>query len=741
MTLTERMSTFPLALIQEFEAAAATDLAATPGFVQAASTSAGGTEPATALGRNYAEIFETLRIGVLILRVANADTLVLEDANVSSDRLLGVDHRHILGFALHDALPGLAFTPLAAELLNVARYGTNLMIDSVRYDYGGIQCSFEVLAFKLADRLVMAALVETTEKDRRELAVRRLSQAVEQSPAMTLVTDARGHIVYANRRFFDITGYTTGELDHGAMADTQQLAELFGERFDHPSLTRIVDLWDLADRERFQRDGFAALLSQGLLDGIELDLRTATGQRVPVLLTGSSILDQWGALQNLVFVASDLTERRRAEAALRRSYEILETRVQQRTVELQRAKEQAESANAAKSRFLAAMSHELRTPLNAIIGFTDLLAVGETDPERRDHLAIIAEAGTGLLKLVDDILDLSRIEVGKFKVIQEEFSLEHEMLAVIRLFETATMAKSLALHYGGSAGLPQRLQGDSRLLRQVLVNLIGNAIKFTETGSVSLSVECLEAMAPIIVLAFHVTDTGIGISPENRERIFDIFEQEHDTMTRRHAGAGLGLTICKEFVAMLGGRIWVESKRGQGSRFSFTARFKTDVRTGQTISPSAAVEATGNGADTGVGPAIAQGGATILVAEADQLGRLLVQHILSDAGHQVVGVGTGSDALAALATQPVDLVLWDVALPGVETAQTAQRSDPGTGDRTATPVIAMTTRAIAADRRRLQHLGLSDWIGKPIKRADLLTKVHGWLEPTVRVSDQSDADG
>ncbi len=235
------------------------------------------------------------------------------------------------------------------------------------------------------------------------------------------------------------------------------------------------------------------------------------------------------------------------------------------------AKDQAEAANAAKSRFLATMSHELRTPLNAVLGFSRVLADSETDPVRRDQFAIIIDAGTTLLNLIQDILDLTRIEAGRVKIAHEPFDPRREVEATLDLFQVPTAHKGIALGHETAADLPPLVHGDPGLFRQVLINLVGNAVKFTDQGSVTVGLAHRASWSGDIVLTAEVSDTGIGIAPENQQRIFDLFEQEDErTLTRRYGGSGLGLTVARDIIKLLGGEIAVRSAPGVGSCFSFT---------------------------------------------------------------------------------------------------------------------------------------------------------------------------
>lgn len=373
--------------------------------------------------------------------------------------------------------------------------------------------------------------------------------------------------------------------------------------------------------------------------------------------------------------------------------------------EMALAKTRAEAANVAKSNFLATMSHELRTPLNAVIGFAQLLRLDETRPEVREQLDIIWRSATNLTKLIQDILDLSKVESGKLTLDCHQFTLSDELSLVAAYFQAAMREKGLEFRVGVGRDVPPHLHGDAGLLRRVLINLLGNAVKFTARGRVEMTVDRLCPRADGKVgLEFHVSDSGVGIKPENQERIFDIFEQEDNSSTRRYGGVGLGLAISKLLVTLLGGAIRLRSAPGVGSRFSFSV----------VMEPAA--EEGAHGAETLVAPLIPASGARVLVVEDDRVDRLLMTDILARNHCQVTVAETGEAALALLTRRRFDLVLMDIQLPvvgGIEVvrrvrAGTVEHCDPGV------PIIAVTAHAMRADRARFLGHGVDAYVSKPI---------------------------
>ena len=559
----------------------------------------------------------------------------------------------------------------------------------------GMQVGSVHICHDITERKLAGDALLQSERNYREL--------IEYARTVILRWDMNGEITYIN--------------DFGEQCFGYKRAELFGR----PLVGTIVPETDSAGRNLRQMIE-NILRSPADYHEIENENMTRDGRRIWMHWSNAAVCEKNGALVEILSIGSDVTERKEAEEKLYETHQYLEKAVQ-RSGELA---DEAARANAAKSEFLANMSHELRTPMNGVIAMAGLLSSTVMSGEQRNYVGVIRKSGKQLMSIINDILDYSKIEARRMGVEEVPFNLHEIMDELIPILQAGADEKGLFLSCRIEPDVPAVLRGDPARLRQVLLNLSNNAVKFTEKGGVALGISVESKEEQQLTLRFTVTDTGIGIADNQLPLIFEPFTQADSSTTRRFGGTGLGLSISRQLVGLMGGKLEVASREGEGSAFSFTARF-TQIPAGET----------GLLAEDRINELIKQSVSysehrrkyKILVVEDNPINQRVAGALLEKAGFRYTLVENGYDALQCLESEPFDLVLMDCQMPGLDGYETTMliRSANVAVIRNDMPIIAMTANAMKGDREKCLEAGMDDYISKPIELTLLVPLLEKWL--------------
>ena len=564
---------------------------------------------------------------------------------------------------------------------------------------------------------IIQDITERKEAEEAEQNFNAYNRTLIEASIDPLVTiDAEGKISDLNSATEQGTGYTREEL----------IGKDFSDYFTEPEKAR---------------EGYQQVFRDGMVRNYPLEIRHRNKHLIPVLYNASVYRDLNGKVVGVFAAARDISERKQAENELEESRlklleqnnELLATeemlRVQISEYEvvqalLLEAKAAAETASRAKSEFLANMSHEIRTPMSGVIGLIELLLCTEMTEEQRQYAELAKQSGRNLVQLISDILDLSKIEAHKIELESRDFDLQMETSGTINLLSLQAKEKGLTIEATIAPDVPFLLRGDAGRLRQIITNLIGNAIKFTTKGTVSLHIGKDSEDASSLTLRFIITDPGIGIAADKLEQIFEPFVQADGSTTRQFGGTGLGLAISRQLVGLMEGTIGVKSQEGAGSTFWFTAVFEKQVGS---ISAAPHREPRELQAPTEEGMALTAN-MHILLVEDEQTNQLILKSILEKFGYRVDLAGNGKECLLMLQDNDYALVLMDCMMPvmnGYETTSVIrdQMSDVKSHS---IPVIALTANAMREDRDKCLAAGMDDYLSKPVDVGALLAMLEKW---------------
>ncbi|BDT68593.1 sensor histidine kinase RcsC [Comamonadaceae bacterium OS-1] len=627
------------------------------------------------------------------------------------------------GSSLQRHLPPADTREFQAVTDNVNRY-----IDQLQTLMGGTIERVHATIQRIADGDLGSAI--HTEQERGESVLHRLVQMRDKLSAIQLYQQsAQAQLQAANERAnLALTLTRSGEWhiradQPGWLVSSERNAVLCGElpgtsdwRLAVAEVWQRIDLEDPLLLARFRQQFSDALA--GRLDAFEMTYpfrRPIDGRQIWLRTLVQAETDSDGRLVQLFGVNQDITALKEAEIAIRQ------------------AQKAAEEANQAKSDFLANMSHEIRTPMNAIIGMSGLALAGELSTRQANYIRKVNTAARNLLGIINDILDFSKIEAGKMTIESTPFTLDEVLTTLSSLVAEKAHSKGLVMRLDAADDIPAMLQGDPLRLGQVLLNLVGNAIKFAERGEIVVAVRRLAPGDPLysatgeqLTLHFAVTDAGIGLTPQQQGKLFNAFTQADSSTSRRFGGTGLGLTISKNLVHLMGGRIGVHSTPGEGSTFYFTVN----------LEPAALQSVAAARLEPASDPALGLAGVRVLLVEDNEVNQELALELLTSAGIVVDIANNGQEAVdkvgRASADAPFDAVLMDCQMPVMDgfTATRLLRQDPRWAEL---PIIAMTANAMRSDREKVLAVGMNDHIGKPLDVGVMFATIARWVTPKTRL--------
>ena len=643
--------------------------------------------------QKFRAVFEGAELGIALAELKSGQITV----NPAYGRMLGCTAEEMRSLSIFDELTYpddierdlKAYQPLARGEIDRLHLEKRYLLRDGRLVWASVELSLQRDAAG-KPQYVLGLASDITERKQAEEKLRsserQLHAFIEDAPVCVAMFDREMRYLAASRRW---------STDYG---------------FGHSDLSGLC-LYDLIPNlpEKWRESHRRGLAGEKQHLGEDIWIR-ADGSEQWVSSAVYPWSDPQGRVGGIIISAEDISQRKQVEQ------------------QLQNAKHSAEAASQAKSTFLATMSHEIRTPLNGILGMTDLVLDTDLTSDQRENLSLVRFSADSLLSIINDILDFSKIEAGKLEIELISFPLRESLQQILKTCAIRAQQKGLQFSFNAPAGVPEDIIGDPGRLRQVLLNLIGNAIKFTEHGQINVAVGAAFPVKGRVLLHFGVKDTGIGISPEAQERIFAPFSQADGSMARKYGGTGLGLAICVRLVEMMGGRIWLESASQKGSVFHFTLDLALAGERAKAAKQEGGLSGVASQTQAALldnGETFNGNGCTVLLVEDNAVNRTLAKRLLQKRGFSVSIAVDGKQAIAAVQNAEFEVILMDIQMPemdGFEATSEIRKGQENSGRRT--PIIALTAHAMKEDRDRCLSAGMDAYVTKPIRPAELFSAIR-----------------